>query len=287
MNRVTNQLMIDLVSNGLVSNGLVSNGLVSNAGAINADAITVASFVVAFGGGLVSFASPCVLPVVPGYLSVITGLDISELEQSRRSNLLPVVRDTALFVVGFGAVFTLLGVSASSLGGLVFDNQFLLARISGALVLAMALFMLGSLYLKAPWLYQEKRFHPALGKYGRAAPTVAGVAFGFGWTPCIGPVLTSILAIAATADRPLTGAALLATYSLGLGIPFLATGLLLGRLSRTLGWVKRHMPTLVLISSLILAVLGLLLLFDRLLWVTTQLQELMIALGLGDLVELG
>ena len=254
---------------------------------IDPDAVSVASYAVAFGGGLISFASPCVLPVVPGYLSVVTGLDITELEASRRSNLLPVVRDTGLFVLGFGAVFTLLGVSASTIGSVIFDNQLLLARVSGALVLAMALFMLGSLFLKAPWLYQEKRFHPALGRYGRAAPTVAGVAFGFGWTPCIGPVLTSILAIAATADRPITGAALLATYSLGLGIPFLITGLLLGRLSRTIGWVKRRMPQLVLVSSLILAALGLLLLFDRLLWVTTQLQSIMEAVGLGDLVELG
>lgn len=254
---------------------------------IDADAINFASYAIAFGAGAISFASPCVLPVVPGYLSVVTGLDISELESDDRSRLLPVARDTGLFVLGFSAVFISLGISATALGGIVFDNQLMLARLSGALVLAMALFMMGSLYLQAPWLYQEKRFHPSLGKFGRAAPTVAGVAFGFGWTPCIGPVLTSILAIAATADRPITGAALLTAYSLGLGIPFLLTGLLLGRLSRTLGFVRRNLTRLVFVSSLILAALGILLMFDKLLWVTTQLQSILRAIGLGDLVELG
>ena len=250
-------------------------------------AITPVTYAVAFGGGLISFASPCVLPLVPGYLSVITGLDVGELEESKRSNALAVTRDTGLFVLGFGAVFVALGVSATSIGSFVFDQQILLTRISGALVLGMALFMLGSIYLQAPWLYQEMRFHPQLGRYGRAAPTVAGAAFGFGWTPCIGPVLTSILAIAAASGRATTGAALLAAYTLGLGLPFLVTGLLMGRLSTSLQWVQRNLQTIVIVSSISLALFGVLLIFNQLIRVTTLLQDLLRAMGLDFLVELG
>lgn len=245
------------------------------------------SYVVAFGGGVISFASPCVLPVVPGYLSVITGLDVSELQESKSSNTWTVFRDTSLFVLGFGSVFVLLGLSATTIGRFVFDQQILLTRLSGALVLAMALFMLGSLYLQAPWLYREMRFHPELGKYGRAAPTVAGVAFGFGWTPCIGPVLTSVLAIAAASGRATTGASLLAVYTLGLGLPFLIMGLLMSRLTGSLAWVKSHLQHIVIGSSLLMAIFGVLLILNKLIWITTQLQSLMRVVGLEWLVNIG
>ncbi len=249
--------------------------------------ISPLTYGVAFGGGLISFGSPCVLPLVPGYLSIITGLDVGELQESRRSNALAVTRDTGLFVFGFGTVFVLLGISATAVGNVVFEQQILLTRVSGALVLAMALFMLGSIHLQAPWLYQEMRFHPQLGRYGRAAPTVAGVAFGFGWTPCIGPVLTSILAIAATSGRATTGASLLAVYTLGLGVPFLLVGLLMGRLSASLLWVQRNLRTIVVVSSILLAGFGVLLIFNQLIRVTTELQDLLRRIGLESLVNLG
>ncbi|MGI9623629.1 MAG: cytochrome c biogenesis CcdA family protein [Acidimicrobiales bacterium] len=249
--------------------------------------ITPVTYAVAFGGGLISFASPCVLPLVPGYLSIVTGLEVGELQESKRSNALAVARDTGLFVLGFGAVFVALGVSATSIGRFVFEQQILLTRLSGALVLGMALFMLGSMYLQAPWLYQEMRFHPQLGRYGRAAPTVAGAAFGFGWTPCIGPVLTSILAIAAASGQASTGAALLAAYTLGLGLPFFITGLLMGRLGASLKWVQDHIQGIVIASSIALALFGVLLIFNQLIRITTMLQDLLRAIGLGSLVELG
>lgn len=249
--------------------------------------VSLVSYGVAFGGGLISFASPCVLPVVPGYLSVVTGLDISELQESKRANALAVARDTGLFILGFGSVFVLLGVSATTIGSFIFDQQILLTRLSGAMVLAMALFMLGSIYLQAPWLYQEKRFHPNLGKYGRAAPTVAGAAFGFGWTPCIGPVLTSILAIAASSGRASTGALLLGVYALGLGVPFLVVGLLMGRLSGSMRWVQEHLTGIVITSSALLALFGVLLLTNQLIRLTTELQDVLRAVGLESLVELG
>lgn len=251
------------------------------------ESVSLIAYVAAFAGGIISFLSPCVLPLVPGYLSVVTGLDIADLEDGSRRHSWTIVRDTSLFVLGFGSIFTLLGLSATTVGSFFFDNQLLLTRLSGGLVLAMALFMLGSLYLQAPWLYQEARFHPQLGRFGKAAPTVAGAAFGFGWSPCIGPALTSILAIAATSGRAWTGATLLVAYSLGLGIPFLATGLLFGRMAGAFGWVKRHFTGVVIASSISLAIFGVLLITNRLIWLTARLQDLLDALGLGWLVELG
>ncbi len=234
-----------------------------------------------------SFLSPCVLPIVPGYLSIITGLDIADLEDRESRNTWPVIRDTSLFVAGFGTVFVALGLSATSLGRLLVDHQALLTRTSGALVLAMGLFLLAGLFVHAPWLYQEKRFHPDLGRFGAAAPPVAGVAFGFGWTPCIGPVLTSILAIAATSDRAATGGLLLGVYSLGLGVPFLVTGVAFSRTATAFSWVKRHLTTLVAVSAVLLSVFGALLLFDRLRWLTGKLLRLLDAMGLDWLTTLG
>lgn len=156
---------------------------------------------------------------------MITGLDITKTRDGTRHQLARVARDTGLFIVGFSAVFILLGLSATTIGRTVFRNQLVLTRISGLMVLAMALFLVGSLILRAPWLYQERRFHPDLSRFGPFAAPVAGAAFGFGWTPCIGPVLSSVLAVAATRGDPTRGAALLAFYSAGLGIPFMVTGL--------------------------------------------------------------
>jgi len=244
------------------------------------------TFLAAFGGGLISFLSPCVLPVVPAYLAIITGLEVGELADGR-GHQWRIARDAGLFIAGFSAVFIALGLSATALGSVLFDNQAAITRISGLVVLTMALFVIGSIVLQAPWLYQERRFHPDLSRYGPFAAPVAGVAFGFGWTPCIGPVLTSILAIAATQEGAGRGGLLLAAYSLGLGVPFLITGLAFGRLTSTLGWFKRHFTAVTLTSAISLAVFGVLLALNRLVWVTTQLQTGLDAMGLGRLVELG
>ncbi|MGD9798170.1 MAG: cytochrome c biogenesis CcdA family protein [Microbacteriaceae bacterium] len=250
---------------------------------MNSDSV---SYVAAFGGGLVSFLSPCVLPLVPAYLSIITGLDVTEPGDVRH-RWVKVARDTGLFILGFGSVFVLLGLSATSIGRVLFRNQVVLTRVSGLVVVAMALFILGSLVLRSPWLYQEKRFHPDLSRFGPFAAPVAGVAFGFGWTPCIGPVLTSILALAASGGDAGQGAALLAVYSAGLGVPFLATGLAFSRLAGALAWVKRHFTAVTVASAGSLAFFGVLLVLDRLVWMTARLQEALDAVGLDRLVELG
>ena len=244
-------------------------------------------YAAAFGGGLVSFASPCVLPLVPAYLSMVTGLDVAELQAGERRHAGRIARDTGLVVLGFSTVFILLGLGASAFGGAVIDNKLLLTRVSGLLVLAMALFLVGSLVLKAPWLYQEMRFHPSPSRLGPVAAPVTGVAFGFGWTPCIGPVLASVLAVASDSGRALHGAVLLAVYSAGLGVPFLVTGLALGRLSSALRWVKTHTTGVTVVSAAIMGFFGVLLLFNRLTWVTTELQSGFRHVGLGRLVTLG
>lgn len=241
----------------------------------------------AFAGGLVSFASPCVLPLVPAYLSVITGLEISEIEQGPRHHLWRVAHDTGLFIAGFAMVFIMLGLTATTLAQALVHRQAMITRISGLLVLAFALFIGGSLVLKSPWLYQERRLRPRLSRYGPLAAPIAGMAFGFGWAPCIGSVLGSVLAVAATQAHAVRGATLLAAYSLGLGVPFLAAGLAFGQMAGAFGWVRRHYAAITITSACALGLFGVLLTLNRLTWVTSQLQDVMRHLGLGGLVFLG
>jgi cytochrome c-type biogenesis protein len=249
--------------------------------------VNLFAYLAAFGGGVVSFLSPCVLPLLPGYLSMVTGLDLADMQETSRVHVRRVIGTTILFIAGFGTVFIALGLSATAFGQTLREHQEQLTRISGAVMLAMALFLLGSLFLRAPWLYQEKRFHPELGAYGNAAPVVAGAAFGFGWSPCLGPILGSILTIAANQERALAGGTLLAAYALGLGLPFLLCGLGLARVSGALNWVKRHYPLLIGFSAAVLGFFGILLMFDQLSRVSSTLVNWLNDAGLTWLVELG
>ena len=253
--------------------------------ALTADTV---GYFTAFAGGVVSFLSPCVLPIVPGYLSMVTGLDVTEIEQGPAGHQLGrIARDTGLFIAGFTVVFVLLQLTTTAVGQAVFRNRVVLTRISGVVLVLMALFLAGSLVLKAPWLYQEKRFHPSASRFGPFAAPIAGAAFGFGWTPCLGPILTSVLAVAASQDEVVRGTFLLVAYSAGLGVPFLATGLAFGRVAGALRWVRRHFTGLTLASALVLGLFGVVLALNRLTWVTSRLQEGLQAVGLGRLIELG
>jgi cytochrome c-type biogenesis protein len=234
--------------------------------------VASAGYLAAFAGGVVSFVSPCVLPLVPAYLSVVTGLETAELTHDVRRHAWRVTRDTGLFIVGFSAVFIALGLTATAAGQALVRHQAVLTRASGLIVLAMGLFLAGSLVLRLPWLYQDFRFQPRLSRYGPLTSLVAGAAFGFGWTPCIGPLLGSVLAVAATRGRAVDGAGLLAAYSLGLGLPFLATGLAFGRLLGVFGWIRRHSAGITLAAALVLAGFGVLLTLDRLTWITSEVQ---------------
>lgn len=244
-------------------------------------------FLTAFGAGVISFLSPCVLPIVPAYLSLITGLTVGDLKEGDTKVLPKIAVDTGLFVAGFTVVFVLLGLITTALGDALFQNQETLTRISGALVILMALYLAGSQILMAPRMYQEFRFHPNLDKFGKAATPIAGAAFGLGWTPCIGPVLGAVLSFAAQGQSLVRATLLLVAYSAGLGCSFLAVGLAFGKLTTPLNWVKRHSRVITFVSAGILFFFGLVLLTDNLSQLTARLTDWMDALGLGRLINVG
>ncbi len=252
-------------------------------GAVSSENITL---IVAFGGGIVSILSPCVLPMVPGYIALVTGLEVSDVRAGRARNLGRIAVMTSWFALGFTTVFVLLGITASTLGQSIFDNQTLLTRISGALVFVMALYLAGSQLLMAPRLYGESRFHVRTGQFGMFTAPVAGAAFGFGWSPCLGPIIAAVFGVAATQSGP-RAIALLIAYSLGMAVSFLGVGLVFARWATPLDFVKRHMRTLTLISAGILAIFGVLLMMDRMWMLSYWLTRALDVLGLDRLVELG
>jgi cytochrome c-type biogenesis protein len=221
-----------------------------------------AGFLAAFAAGMVSFLSPCVLPLVPGYVSFMTGVAPAELE-GKRARVADVLVPSLLFVLGLAIVFVALGATASALGALLAPYRDLLSRIAGLFVLVMGFLLLG--VVRVPWLYAERRVDPARARsFGSAAALVLGMAFGFGWTPCVGPVLASILAVAGQAGSVALGAGLLFAYALGLGVPFVLVGLFFGRLKGAVRWLARHSLTLNRVAGALLMVLGLLMLTGRL-----------------------
>lgn len=244
-------------------------------------------YVAAFGGGVLSFLSPCVLPLVPAYLSVVSGVDTKEIVSGDSRDLRKIAFSTSLFILGFGAVFVALGLSASLVGRVIFKNHVLVTRVSGVVLVAMALFLLASVTLRLPWLFREKRFHPPLARFGDFAAPIAGMAFGFGWTPCIGPILASVLAMASIQGHALQGGLLLAAYSLGLGVPFLATGLAFAKVAGALTWVKQHFSLITATSAVVLGVFGVLLVMDDFTWITAHLQQYASSVGLSSLNSVG
>ena len=213
-------------------------------------------YLTAFGAGLLSFLSPCVLPLVPSFLSYMTGLSVEELSSGgdrRRARWLGLAHAVA-FVAGFSAIFILLGASATRLGQLVADQQFLLRKAGGALIVLFGLFLTGLVPL--PWLNREAALQLKWKPAGFAGSALMGIAFAVGWSPCIGPVLASILTVAATAEEVGRGMRLLAVYSLGLGAPFLLSGWALDWFLVQQAWLKRYMRWIGLASGLLLMGIG-------------------------------
>jgi cytochrome c-type biogenesis protein len=216
------------------------------------------ALILAFGAGLLSFLSPCTLPLLPGYLAYISGLGVEEVQ--RRENAATVLGASVLFVLGFSLVFVATGATASYIGSLMQPYRVVLTRVAGVFVIAMALFMIG--WVQFPLLYQDRRFH--LGRdLGIWSALPLGMAFAFGWSPCIGPVLTSIFAFAMQERTVQEGAFLLFVYALGLGVPFLVMALFADRAFRSLAWFKRYFRVFNLASSGILLVMGIFLVLNR------------------------
>jgi cytochrome c-type biogenesis protein len=238
----------------------------------------IGDFGLAFAAGVVSFLSPCVLPLVPGYLSFVTGMTPSQLEAEDRPTG-AVLFPSLLFILGFTIVFVALGAGASALGDLLLEYEDVIQRVLGVFVFAMGFLLLG--IVRIPWLYGEARFDMTRAKaFGGAAAVVMGMAFALGWTPCVGPMLSAILALSLSSGDVGRGAVLLGVYSMGLGLPLLAVGLLFGRLRSTLRWLNRRTLLINRIAGVVLLVLGALIFFDRLTLVANWFQGLFPALEL-------
>jgi cytochrome c-type biogenesis protein len=231
------------------------------------------TFATAFFAGVVSFLSPCVLPLIPGYLSFMTGLSSSELAADDRPTS-RILGQSLLFVAGFTVVFVAFGATASVLGRFLFDYRELVERVAGVVVFAFGLLLVG--VIKVPWLYGETRMDLERSRsFGQAASFVMGMAFGAGWTPCVGPILGSILMLAGSTESVARGAALLLAYSLGLGLPFVATALLFGKVTPLLAWLNRNALVINRVAGILLMALGVLMFTGQLGRVTGWLTEVL------------
>jgi cytochrome c-type biogenesis protein len=215
----------------------------------------------AFVAGLISFLSPCVLPLVPGYVSLISGVGVEELKQQDSHLLGRVMRNSIMFVLGFSVVFIALGAVSTELGQALASYKSILAKVAGVVIILFGLHLTGIFRITA--LYADKRLHNIKGGASPWGAFVIGFAFAFGWTPCVGPILAVILTFAANQDSVFKGIMLLAIYSAGLAVPFLLTSLGIGRFLAFYQRFRRHMHALEVGSGALLIALGVLLVIGR------------------------
>jgi len=215
----------------------------------------------AFVAGLISFLSPCVLPLVPGYVSLISGSGIEELKSSEGHLLRKLMLNSAAFIIGFSIVFITLGAISTEVGQVLAQYKSLLARVAGAVIILFGLHLTGILQIKA--LLADTRLHSLKGSSSAWGAFVIGFAFAFGWTPCVGPILAVVLGFAAAQDTVWKGIFLLAIYSAGLAVPFLITSLGIERFLKFYNRFKFHMHAVEVASGALLIVLGILLVLGR------------------------
>ena len=213
----------------------------------------MAQLLLAFFAGFISFLSPCVLPLIPGYISYVSGSTLNELLESKRVNIIP----TVLFTIGFSIVFIAFGATSTLIGNFVLTNSFELRIVSGAIIILFSLQLLGLFNFK--FLNIEKRFQTER-RSNKLYPVLVGMAFGFGWTPCIGPQLGAILSLAASNGSILKGTILLGFYAIGLGIPFLLFAVFINKIDGPLKILKKHFDLIEKIMGLMLWTVGLLML---------------------------
>lgn len=220
---------------------------------ISGDPATGVGLLAALAAGVVSFLSPCVLPLVPGYLSAVTGVSAAELDEADWRRVVP---PALTFVASFSAIFIMLGLVSTGLGSFLSENKPLLTKISGWLIIAMGVLFVASLFIT--WLNREWHVEALLSRAGKGGPIIAGAAFAIAWSPCIGPTLGAILSVAAAEGSAARGALLLAVYSAGLAIPFLVTALAFSRMATAFTVVKRHYRAIVVVGGVILIAMGIL-----------------------------
>ena len=220
------------------------------------------SIPIAFVAGVVSFLSPCVLPLIPGYISMLSGESIEVLKAEAGGALVGrIFSNSVAFVAGFSAVFVTLGASATAVGRFMLAQRTVFNMVAGVLIIIFGLHLTG--LIKIPFLYRDKRIDAGAPKRGMAGSFLLGFAFAFGWTPCIGPILTGILAVAATRDTVFQGMFLLGVYSAGLAIPFLLTALGLSQFMKFYGRFRKHLQAVEVASGVLLIGLGVLIAFNK------------------------
>jgi cytochrome c-type biogenesis protein len=214
----------------------------------------------AFGAGLISFLSPCVLPLVPGYISIISGSSLDQLKADEKDSSLfrTVLLNSIMFIVGFSITFILLGATATWIGQFLLSRMRLLGQLAGLILIVFGIHLTG--IFKINFLYRDKRFHNVQKPRGFIGALVIGLAFAFGWTPCIGPILAGILAVASTKETVTQGMFLLAVYSAGLGLPFLLTSLALNQFLSFYSRFKKHFHAVEVLSGAMVIAVGLLIL---------------------------
>ena len=230
----------------------------------------------AFAAGLVSFVSPCCLPLVPGYLAAVSGK--APGEQTRRLDPSVLAR-SLLFIASFSAVFILLGLTATAIGAFLFESQLTLRKVAGVGIVLMGLLFIAAVFVTR--LNRDFRPGGLIERAGSGGPVVAGVAFAFAWTPCIGPTLAAILGLASTQQSTVEAAGLLAVYSAGLGIPFLLSAVGWGAAQRSFEWVRRHYAAIQVGAGLVLVVMGVLIYTNDLFVLNVEIQRALDDLGLN------
>jgi cytochrome c-type biogenesis protein len=220
------------------------------------------SVLIAFSAGLLSFASPCVLPLVPSYITYITGVSFKDLSEGGSKGKMRwlTISHSLLFIMGFSLIFVLMGASATYLGQVLIQYQSWIMKVGGVLIIILGIHFTG--WITIPFLQMERRFELKQKPLGYLGSFLVGVVFAAGWTPCVGPILSTILLYASTAKSFTTGIVLLAAYSMGLGLPFFVASLAFNTFLSAFDKIKRYMRVIMFVSGVFLIVIGILLLTD-------------------------
>lgn len=222
----------------------------------------------AFAAGLISFLSPCVLPIVPGYISFISGVSMMEIMETNGDQVIlkrekrSILLNSLFFILGFSIIFILLGASATWLGGFLSARISILTKLAGLIIIFFGIFKIG--LIRSLFFYKEAKFHIKDKRFGYAGAMLIGASFAFGWTPCIGPILAGILAYAGTLENVNQGIFLLFVYSMGLGLPFILTALGINHFFRFFDRIKKYLGVLETATGIIMVILGLLIFTNKL-----------------------